>query len=198
MNKASTSANGTLFCSMRWVAPRPQSNSSFCFPASTRILGPNRSMLGPGEPVPRRVTFRPCAGAEGTRPALASNSKTPVHQGCLLGARFIGKSSPVSFLGVYTLYRAAFRITVDIETSTPPISSVIVIHLSAPDSAILDDSSARRRLLSKNGHPGKSWPQIMRLRSLGLEFEIVHEVSDNVGIAFFMLRPQHVYVVMAT
>ena len=57
----------------------------------------------------------------------------------------------MSFLGVYTLYRAAFRITVGIETSTPPITSVIVIHLSAPDSAILDDSSATRRLLSKNG-----------------------------------------------
>jgi hypothetical protein len=28
---------------------------------------------------------------------------------------------------------------------------------------------------------GKSWSQIMRLRSLGLgEFEIVHEVGDNV------------------
>ena len=32
----------------------------------------------------------------------------------------------------------------------------------------------------------------------GLEFEIVHEVSDNVGLAFFMLRQQHIYVVMAT
>src|SRR6202166_425330 len=84
---------------MRWVAPRPQSNSSFCFPASTRILGPNRSMLGAGEPVPRIVTFRPCAGAGGTRPALTSNSKTPVHQGCLLGARFIGKSSPLELSG---------------------------------------------------------------------------------------------------
>ena len=31
------------------------------------------------------------------------------------------------------------------------------------------------------GRPGKSWSQIMRLRSLGLgEFEIVHEVGDNV------------------
>ena len=38
----------------------------------------------------------------------------------------------------------------------------------------------------------------MRLRSLGLEFEIVHEVSDNVGSAFFMLQSQHVYVVIAT
>jgi hypothetical protein len=38
----------------------------------------------------------------------------------------------------------------------------------------------------------------MRLRSLGLEFEIVHEVSDNVGSAFFMLHVQHSYVVMAT
>jgi hypothetical protein len=55
----------------------------------------------------------------------------------------------VSFLGVYTLYRAAFRIIVDIETSTPPISSVILIHLSARPSAILDDSLATRRLLSK-------------------------------------------------
>jgi hypothetical protein len=43
---------------------------------------------------------------------------------------------------------------VDIETSTPAISSVIVIHLSTPDSAILDDSSAARRLLSKNGVVG--------------------------------------------
>jgi len=52
----------------------------------------------------------------------------------------------------------AFRITVDIETSTPPISSLMVIHLSAPDSAILDDSSATRRLLSKNGHLGSLGP----------------------------------------
>ena len=63
-----------------------------------------------------------------------------------------------------------------------------------------------RHRYAGNGYPdviqkrasGKSWPQIMRLRSLGLEFEIVHEVSDNVGIAFFMLHSQHGYVVMAT
>src|SRR5579859_4650247 len=88
---------------MRWATPRPQSNSSFCFPASTRILGPNRSIIGAGEPVPKRVTFRSWAGADPAKAAVGSNSKTPAHQRCLLGARFIRQSSPLSFQRVYTL-----------------------------------------------------------------------------------------------
>src|SRR5579884_1460508 len=53
---------------MRCAAPRPQSNSSFFSPASTKILGPNRSIRGCGEPVPRSVTLRfwPDAATEST------------------------------------------------------------------------------------------------------------------------------------
>src|SRR4029077_1215169 len=68
------------------------------------------------------------------------------------------KKLPRALSGSLYALSSAFWITVDIETRTPPISSVIVIHLSAPDSAILDDSSATRRLLSKNGRLG-SCPQ---------------------------------------
>src|ERR1700722_3592410 len=39
---------------------------------------------------------------------------------------------------------------------------------------------------------GKSWSQIMRLRSLGLgEFEIVHKVGDNVFLSFTILNLKH-------
>ena len=40
----------------RCKAPRPASNSNFWPPTSTRVLGPNRSSVGGGAPVPRRVT----------------------------------------------------------------------------------------------------------------------------------------------
>src|SRR5258705_1217814 len=38
------------------MAPRPASKMNFCAPTSTSVLGPKRSKLGGGAPVPRSVT----------------------------------------------------------------------------------------------------------------------------------------------
>src|SRR5690348_8547721 len=45
----------------RCMAPRPQSNNNFSWPASTRMLGPNLVMTGRGLPVPSSVTLIDCA-----------------------------------------------------------------------------------------------------------------------------------------
>src|SRR6478609_3574627 len=58
------------------VAPRPQSNSSFSFPASTRMLGPKRSITGRGAPVPKSVTLRFCEVAGGAKATAAMRSQT--------------------------------------------------------------------------------------------------------------------------
>src|SRR6185312_15563499 len=58
------------------VAPRPQSNSSFSFPASTRMLGPKRSITGRGAPVPKSVTLRFCEDAGAARAMAAMRSQT--------------------------------------------------------------------------------------------------------------------------
>src|SRR5215471_72386 len=43
------------------VAPRPTSNNSRSFPASTSVAAPNRSVTGNGVPVPSSVTLKSCA-----------------------------------------------------------------------------------------------------------------------------------------
>src|SRR6266481_8764055 len=43
------------------VAPRPTSNNSRSFPASTSVAAPNRSVAGNGTPVPSSVTLKSCA-----------------------------------------------------------------------------------------------------------------------------------------
>src|SRR5215472_16087392 len=43
------------------VAPRPTSNNSRSFPASTSVAAPNRSGTGNGVPVPSSVTLKSCA-----------------------------------------------------------------------------------------------------------------------------------------
>src|SRR5690349_5926602 len=45
------------------VAPRPTSNNSRSFPASTSVAAPNRSVAGNGTPVPSNVTLKSCAQA---------------------------------------------------------------------------------------------------------------------------------------
>src|SRR5215472_264411 len=45
------------------VAPRPTSNNSRSFPASTSVAAPNRSGTGNGVPVPSSVTLKSCAHA---------------------------------------------------------------------------------------------------------------------------------------
>src|SRR5262245_29367994 len=45
------------------VAPRPTSNNSRSFPASTSVAAPNRSVAGNGVPVPSSVTLKSCAQA---------------------------------------------------------------------------------------------------------------------------------------
>src|SRR5262245_31545646 len=45
------------------VAPRPTSNNSRSFPASTSVAAPNRSVVGNGVPVPSSVTLKSCAQA---------------------------------------------------------------------------------------------------------------------------------------
>src|SRR6516225_11288467 len=45
------------------VAPRPTSNNSRSFPASTSVAAPNRSVAGNGTPVPSSVTLKSCAYA---------------------------------------------------------------------------------------------------------------------------------------
>ena len=49
---------GTLSWYRRMVAPRPASIRSFWSPASMSVLGPNRSGLGIGTPVPSNVTLK--------------------------------------------------------------------------------------------------------------------------------------------
>src|SRR5438034_11578213 len=49
---------GTLICRNRMGTPRPASKSSFLFPASTSVLGPNRAGSGIGVPVPSNVTLK--------------------------------------------------------------------------------------------------------------------------------------------
>ena len=61
------------------------------------MLGPKRSILGCGEPVPRRVTFKSCAFDDVARVIPASNSKMLVHPECLLVAVFIRRISPFGF-----------------------------------------------------------------------------------------------------
>ncbi len=46
-----------LTCVSRWMAPRPVSKRNAVCPASTRALGPNRSIFGAGDPVPSSVTL---------------------------------------------------------------------------------------------------------------------------------------------
>src|SRR5262245_65662214 len=45
------------------VAPRPTSNNSRSFPASTSVAAPNRSVAGNGTPVPSSVTLKSGAHA---------------------------------------------------------------------------------------------------------------------------------------
>jgi len=56
-NTAVTAPSGIWSCHNRNEAPRPQSINNFSGPASTKMLGPNRSTTGIGLPVPSRVTF---------------------------------------------------------------------------------------------------------------------------------------------
>src|SRR5262245_15501665 len=49
------------------VAPRPTSNNSRSFPASTSVAAPNRSVTGNGVPVPSSVTLKSCAQAADVR-----------------------------------------------------------------------------------------------------------------------------------
>src|SRR5262249_18104269 len=49
------------------VAPRPTSNTSRSFPASTSVAAPNRSVVGNGVPVPSSVTLKSCAHAAGVK-----------------------------------------------------------------------------------------------------------------------------------
>jgi len=96
---------------MRWVAARPQSNRRCCFPASTRMLGPKRSILGCGEPVPRRVTFKSCAVEDPARVMHEDNSKTLVHHGCLLMAGFGGRSRSRVNDAIDTVKRASISVS---------------------------------------------------------------------------------------
>ena len=60
-----TAPNGIFSCHSRIVLPRPQSKSIFSLPASTNVLGPNRSGRGFGVDVPSSVTldlYRKCSG----------------------------------------------------------------------------------------------------------------------------------------
>jgi hypothetical protein len=47
-------------CHNLWLAPRPQSKRKYCPLASTKVLGPNLSMLGRGVPVPKSVILISC------------------------------------------------------------------------------------------------------------------------------------------
>jgi hypothetical protein len=61
----------------RIAAPRPQSNSNFSPPTSTRIAEPNRSALGKGVPVPSSVTL--ITGADMAMPTLLNiNKQSPI------------------------------------------------------------------------------------------------------------------------
>lgn len=48
------------------------------------MLGPKRSILGCGEPVPKRVTFKVCAGAAKAKAAIEISAKRLLRHGCLL------------------------------------------------------------------------------------------------------------------
>src|SRR6185369_2195764 len=74
-----TDPNGIFICQSRMVQPRPQSKTNFSDPASTRVLGPNRSGSGFGVDVPSSVTLNSAVGSGPCDDTCAITAATPVN-----------------------------------------------------------------------------------------------------------------------
>src|SRR6266487_174233 len=109
------------------VAPRPTSNNSRSFPASTSVAAPNRSGAGNGTPVPSSVTLKSCA-----QTAHVYAAELPARQADAARRSASGGFGPPSRRCRYLLMRALCHVICRLHDALPKLFGLISKDLGLP------------------------------------------------------------------